>query len=459
MKRWQRPFTCLAVSVLVVGSALALFERRAARARASERPNVVLILADDLGWNDVGYHGSKIRTPILDGLARDGVRLSRHYVYPTCSPTRVALLTGRNPARFNVFAPLGSTSAVTPRDMRLPSTLQQLGYDTHIAGKWHIGETPEQRPLRYGFTTSYGYLRGQIDPYTHRYKLGDHVTWHRNDKFVEEDGHVTRLITEEAIRVIESAGERPFFLYIAHHAPHYPLNEPPAWIAPYDEVFDDVWRRHYAASVSHMDYVIGRVVAALDRTGQRLNTLIIFSSDNGAQQRWDAPRAEYNGRYAPHDTLGSNRPLRGWKGDLYEGGIRVPAFVNWPARLNGGRAIDAPVHVLDWAPTLIRLAGGEPDPAWRLEGRDLWRLLAGKDVHWEPRRFYWNGANQAWALRDGSWKLVVHASGDAELFDLSSDPLEQQNLIRRHPDRARQMRAWLEEEWARDGEAVASGGG
>ncbi len=170
------------------------------RSSAPSRPNIIFILADDLGWNDIGYHNPQIETPNLDCLAREGVRFNHHYVFPTCSPSRVALLTGRNPARFGVFAPLEATTNVRPQDMRLPFALLELGYTTHISGKWHIGETPEHRPRNYGFTTSYGSLRGQIDPYTHRYKTGNHVTWHRNDHFIEEDGHVTRLITDEAIR-------------------------------------------------------------------------------------------------------------------------------------------------------------------------------------------------------------------------------------------------------------------
>ncbi|MPY88697.1 MAG: sulfatase-like hydrolase/transferase [Luteitalea sp.] len=429
-------------------------ERRSASPQAAVRPNIVFILSDDQGWNDIGYNGSRIATPNLDRLAAEGVRLKQHYVSPTCSPTRVALLTGRNPARFNVFTPLGATTDVTPQDVHLPIALQALGYSTHISGKWHIGETPEHRPLRYGFTTSYGYLRGQIDPYTHRYKVGNHVTWHRNDEFVEEDGHVTRLITDEAIRIIESAEDQPFFLYIAHHAPHYPLNEAPVWIEPYDDVFDDVWRRHYAASITHMDHEIGRVVDALDRTQRRRNTLLVFSSDNGGQESWGAPPTEYNGRYASHATLGDNTPLRGWKGQLYEGGIRVPAFVNWPAVLDGGREVDLPVHILDWAPTLIGLAGGEVDPEWNLEGRDLWTLLSGRRTDWEPRRFYWNHADRIWAVRDGDWKLVAQASGDPELFNLSSDPDEKENLAQRHPERVRELRQRLEEEQARDGEAL-----
>src|SRR5690606_8349398 len=200
--------------------------------------------------------------------------------------------------------------------------------------------------------TSYGYLRGQIDPYTHRYKFGDHVTWHRNDAFVEEDGHVTDLITDEAIRIIESSGDKPFFLYVAHHTPHYPLNEPPKWIAPYEEVFEDVWRQHYAGAISHMDYQIGRIIEALERTGKRNETLIIFSSDNGGQRSWSAPQREYNGRYAPHTTMGNNEPLRGWKTDLYEGGIRVPALVNWPGVVPSGEVVEAPLHIVDWASTL-----------------------------------------------------------------------------------------------------------
>jgi arylsulfatase A-like enzyme len=454
VNRFRCGLRSLPARFLVSAASLIVLRGTAPVPAAQMRPNIVFILADDLGWNDIGYNGSRIRTPVLDALAKEGVKFNRNYVQPTCSPTRVALLTGRNPARFNVFAPLEARSDLVPRDVRLPAALQKLGYSTHISGKWHIGEDPDQRPMTYGFTTSYGYLRGQIDPYTHRYKRGDHVTWHRNDQFVEEEGHVTRLITDEAVRVIESAGERPFFLYIAHHAPHYPLNEPPAWIEPYEKVFNDVWRRHYAASISHMDDEVGRVVKALDRTGRRENTLIVFSSDNGAQESWAAPAAEYDGRYAPHRTLGRNTPLRGWKTQVYEGGIRVPAFVNWPARVAGGRTVHVPVHVVDWAPTLIGLAGGEVDPAWDLEGRDLWPLVTGRPTDWEPRQFYWNHANQMWAVRDGDWKLVAHASGEVELFDVSSDRVEKHNLAARYPQRVRQLREQMRIERARDGEAI-----
>lgn len=427
-----------ALSVCLLGRS-----QPAAAADDSPRPNMVFILADDLGWADIGYHDSGIRTPHLDRLAAEGVRLNRHYVYPTCSPTRVALLSGRFPSRFGVLGPLGSTTKMRGDDALLTRGLGELGYRTHISGKWHIGETPEHRPLGYGFDTSYGYLRGQIDPYTHRYKFGDHATWHRNDEFVEEEGHVTDLITAEAVRIIESAGEKPFFLYVAHHSPHYPLNEPPKWIAPYEETIDDVWRRHFAAAVTHLDDGVGRIVEALQRTGLRENTLIVFSSDNGGQQNWSAPETQYNGRYAAHTTLGNNRPLRGWKGDPYEGGIRVPAFVNWPGRIPAGRVFETPTHVVDWLPTLIRAAGGDPAQCGEAEGIDLWATLLGRSTDLPPRLMYWKTPSAS-ALRQGDWKLIQHrGAGRSELFNLEDDPLEKDDLAGKEPKRVGQLSVLL----------------
>jgi arylsulfatase A-like enzyme len=417
----------------------------ASSAEHARRPNIVFILADDLGWADIGYHGSQIRTPHLDRLAAEGLRLNRHYVYPTCSPTRVALLSGRFPSRFGVLGPLGSTTKMHGNDALLTHGLRKLGYRTHISGTWHIGETPEHRPLGYGFDTSYGYLRGQIDPYTHRYKFGDHVTWHRNDQFIEERGHVTDLISEEAIRIIESAGQEPFFLYVAHHSPHYPLNEPPKWIAPYEETIDDVWRRHFAAAVTHLDDGVGKIVEALERTGLRDETLIIFSSDNGGQRSWGAPETEYNGRYAAHTTLGDNQPLRGWKGELYEGGIRVPAFVNWPGHVPARRLLQSPTHVVDWLPTLISVAGGDPDQVAATEGIDLWPDVRGASSALADRTMYWKTPSAS-AVRRGDWKLIRHRRDSRnELFELSSDPLEKTDLAEREPRQVQELTAILDQ--------------
>lgn len=406
----------------------------------TSRPNVIFILADDLGWADIGYHGSEIKTPNLDRLAAAGARLNQHYVYPTCSPTRVALLSGRFPSRFGVFNPLGATTKMTGRDARLPQELKRLGYRTHLAGKWHIGETPEHRPRGYGFDTTYGYLRGQIDPYTHRYKTGDHVTWHRNDEFFEEEGHVTDLITNEAIRVVKESGDEPFFLYVAHHSPHYPLNEPPKWIVPYENTITDPARRHFAAAVSHLDDGIGRLIRALDESGKGTSTLVIFSSDNGGQENALETENVYNGRYAPLSHLGKNTPLRGWKTDLYEGGIRVPAFVRWPGVIQPGGVIETPVHICDWAPTLIGLAGGKIDPSWTPDGLDIAPLLKGNAKQMEPRALYWR-TNRGIAVREGSWKLIIDAKGEkAELFDLASDPNESEDLAAKQPEKVALLR-------------------
>jgi arylsulfatase A-like enzyme len=408
-----------------------------------ERPNIIFILSDDQGWADIGYQSPDVKTPNLDRLAAEGVRLNWHYAYPTCSPSRVALISGRFPSRYGVLGPLAATTLMPGSEAHLPQQLRDLGYSTHISGKWHIGEVPENRPLRYGFTTSYGYLRGQIDPYTHRYKYGNHVTWHRNDEFIHEDGHVTRLITDEAIRVVESAGNRPFFLYVAHHAPHYPHNESPEWIEPYEKTISDVWRRHNAAVITHMDFQIGRLVEALERTGKRQSTLIVFSSDNGGQRSWPAPPKEYNGRYAPHTTLGNNEPLRGWKTELYEGGIRVPAFANWPGVLPRGTVVETPLHIADWAPTFITLAGGKIQPEWKFDGANIWEVLTGRKPGVGERALYWRTPGGA-AVRHGTWKLIQRSGNPVELFDLSRDPYEKNNLASAQPDRVKALQAQLE---------------
>jgi arylsulfatase A-like enzyme len=424
---------CLAVST---GGPSALGANRTAR------PNVVVIVSDDQGWADIGYHGSDVLTQTLDGLAEAGVRLDQSYVYPTCSPTRAALLAGRNPSRFGIHTPIGGRSEqALPTDVvTLPKTLAELGYRTAISGKWHLGLRPEVGPLQYGFASSYGYLHGQVDPYTHLYKNGD-PTWHRNDKLIQEQGHATDLITDEAIRVIEAKNDLPFLLYVAYSVPHYPLDEPAEWLDLYDGKIEDPSRRLFAASLTHMDAAIGRIVEALDRTGKRKETILIFTSDNGGQKSW-SNRTQYAGRYAdkPHHVLGDNRPLRGWKGEPYEGGVRVAALVSWPGVLDA-RVIESPVHVMDWLPTLVTLAGGDVDPADQLEGVDIWPLLTGEVQH-AKRTFYWNTGSHS-ALRHGDWKFIQHESGRTELFDLAKDPYETHDLTATEAARTTELRQLL----------------
>jgi len=422
--------------------------REANEVAKDKRPNIIFIIADDLGWADVGYHGSEIMTPNIDRLANEGIQFEQHYVMPTCTPTRVGLISGQYPSRFGVTAP--AYGKIFEYDtVTLASALRERGYHTSISGKWHMGSPPEWVPLKYGFDTSYGYFHGQIDPYTHHYKTGVR-SWHRNDQFLDEQGHATDLITDEAVRIIESELHKPFFLYVAYSIPHYPLDEPIEWTSRYERQFEEPSKLWYAASVTHMDDGIGRIVDALERTGKREETLLVFVSDNGAQQSWHSDE-QYNGQYAdkPHKVLGDNSPLRGWKGQVYEGGIRVPALINWPGTLKKGN-ITAAVHIVDWMPTLCHLAGYVPDKNLNWDGLNIWPLIEGQPLKAEPRTLYWKTPNSS-ALRHGDWKLIV-AKGheEAELYNLAVDPYEKQNLDQQYPKRVANLKALLEEQRKRD---------
>ncbi|MDP3070326.1 MAG: sulfatase-like hydrolase/transferase [Opitutaceae bacterium] len=430
------------------------------------RPNIVFILADDLGWADVASHGGNAPTPHLDRLAREGLELGAHYVAPVCSPTRTAFMTGRFWSRFGVTTP--QNERALPWDtVTLPRALQSVGYDTCLTGKWHLGSRPDQGPQRFGFDHAYGSLAGGVTPYSHKYKQGPFTdTWHRNGTLFEETGHVTDLITAEAVRWIESRGVAPFFLYVPFTAVHLPVKEPADWLARVPAAITGEVARHYAASIMHLDDAVGRIVAALDKTGRRQNTLVVFTSDNGGST------AENNDRTYPSDDCpsgplpGNNRPWRGKKGDLYEGGTRVPTFVSWPGRVRPGR-VEAPVHIADWMPTLAGLAGYRPAQDLKWDGADLSALLT---AHTPPpvRTLY--GVAPSWraqAVWHGDWKLVVSqasaakakkqtasAAGTEELFNLAADPAETQNLAATQPEMLAQMRARLAAVAARDRDSV-----
>ena len=419
------------------------------------RPNVVMIVADDLGWNDVGYHGSEIRTPNLDALSAAGVKLDHYYVWPVCSPTRTALLTSRNPSRFDILSAIGGRSeqALPKGTITLADVLKGNGYATAITGKWHLGLRPEVGPRQYGFDYSYGYLHGQVEPYTHMYKIGD-PTWHENDTFRKEEGHATDLIATAAEVLIETPRQTPFFLYTAFSVPHTPLNEDAEWVKPYEAEgpgrIADKSRRIFAAAVTHMDAAIGGIIAAVDKSGQRQQTLIIFTSDNGGQENEPASD-NYGGHYPSFPVLGNNRPLRGWKGDVYEGGIRVAGFANWPGTL-APRTVEATACGLDWLPTIAALTGAPAKPEARWEGTNIWPLLTGAATTAPPRILYWKTPRE-FALREGDWKLIEprrKGSTTTQLFNLAADPLEKTDLAAQEPDRVARLRERLKQEQALD---------
>ncbi len=415
-------------------------------------PNILIFVSDDTGWNDVGYHNPEIKTPNIDRLARDGVELDNFYVSPVCSPTRAALLTGRPPSRFGILGPIAGRSeqALPQGTVTLAELLRRNGYQTAITGKWHLGLKPDLGPRQYGFDYSYGYFHGQLDPYTHLYKNGDR-TWHRNDQFVDEEGHATDLITSEAIRFITELRDRtrPFFLYLPYSVPHFPVQEEERWTNLYRDIQNEC-RRHYAAAMTHMDDGMGQILAAIEAEGLADDTLVIYFSDNGAQEKWGAGPDYYGGKFEPCDQLGDNRPLRGWKGELYEGGIHVPAAIYWRDHLQP-RKVREITAVQDLYPTIAHLIGSAMSSEWRIEGINIWKALKGGTL---PQRIlYWRTANQL-AVRKGNWKLIQHGEllepGEAELFDLASDPYEQNNLIQQFPKIADELRAELSTQAALD---------
>jgi len=439
------------------------------RNAAASPPNILLVLADDLGWGDVGFHGGINRTPVLDRLAKSGVELAQHYVCPQCSPTRLSLLTGRYSSRFGVNAatndptmPLGTPT--------LASTLKRCGYRTALTGKWHLGSDSEHGPNHYGFDHSYGNLTGACHPWDHTYRSGKlERTWHRNGVRLDEKGHTTDLIAGEAIRWLEAGDARPWFLYVPFTAVHLPVDAPRPWIDSYkDVVFDkdprrDESMRRYAGMLSQMDDAIGRIVAAVERRGQLESTLIIFFSDNGSFPPQNAGGgAEYGGNpplisYA----TGSNGPLRGEKSTTYEGGIRVPAFAYWKGRLSP-RTVAAPTTAVDWMPTLLAAAGCKPaeDPRW--DGRDVLGQLTGEVSRPAARTIYIRYEDGMNALRDGDWKLVTLGTSEwarglmpgddrsPQLFNIAQDPFEKNNLARAHPDILDRLSRKLADEAARD---------
>lgn len=413
---------------------------------AADKPNIIYILADDLGWTDVGWHGSEIKTPHLDKLADSGAKLEQFYVLPVCTPTRAALMTGRYPIRHGLQVSVVRPWARygLPLDERtLPQALKEAGYTTHISGKWHLGHfQPAYLPLQRGFDTQYGHYNGAIDFFTHERDGG--LDWHRNDRASREKGYATKLLGDEAVRVIEQAqAGRPFFLYLPFNAPHTPLQAPGEYVKRYAHLTDKK-RQVYAAMIECFDDQVGRVVDTLAARGLTDNTLILFSSDNGG-------------------LLGvggaSNGKLRAQKGTLYEGGTRVCALANWPGQIKSGTVIQEPLHIVDWFPTLVKLAGASLNQKQPLDGRDIWPVITeGKASPHEDILI--NAMPNSGAIRMGDWKLVLNGhitanelkkantanatASKVELFNLTDDPYEQTNLAESNPEKVNQLRARLD---------------
>ncbi|MEM1354588.1 MAG: sulfatase [Planctomycetota bacterium] len=420
---------------------------------AQDRPNIVLIMADDLGYGDLSCYGSeRIRTPHIDALAERGVRFTDYHSNgAVCSPTRAALMTGRYPQRTGVE---GVITAARHREVGLPlaeytmaEMLRDAGYATALFGKWHLGyDVANFGPLRQGFDTFEGFVSGNVD-YFNKIDQEGHKDWWIGDELEHIDGYVTDLINDRAAQWIgaqqQEDPDKPFFLYLAHGAPHYPMQ------GPGDEGFRGVGRRvrempedvagTYRAMIESMDTGIGRVVAALVEHGIAENTLVIFCSDNGQASRY----------------TGSAGPLRGQKGTVYEGGHRVPMVWYWPAVMTESKVSDSMVLGMDLMPTFATLAGVELPAEIVLDGKDL---VNTSDSQLRTRRAHWVHDNQH-AMREGPWKLVIRGENAPELYSLADDLGETTDLAGQQPERVARMVA-AHQQWltrTREGVVPVSG--
>ena len=400
-------------------------------AQTYERPNIVFIMADDLGYADVSCYGRRdYRTPNIDRLAAEGVRFTQAYANSAvCSATRTALITGRYQYRLPIGLeePLATMDrrnlGLPPKHPTLPSLLHKAGYETALIGKWHLGRLPDYGPLQSGYDRFWGFRGPSLDYFTHRdgpRGTGAEDLWD-DDHPVRQNGYLTDLLGDRAVETIRKAAavRKPFFLSLHFNAPHWP------WEGVEDEAeaqrlkslthFDGGSMKTYAGMVTRMDYQIGRVLDALSTGGIARNTIVVFTSDNGGE------------RFS--DTW----PFTGKKSELLEGGLRIPAIVRWPAGVPAGREAEQVAISMDWLPTLLAAVRTQPDPAYLPDGISLLPALMGSAAP-VARKLFWRYRFRAQrAMRYGSMKWL-EIDGNRFLFDLAADPLERANLKERQPE-------------------------
>jgi arylsulfatase A-like enzyme len=399
-------------------------------------PNIVFIMADDLGYADLSCTGSRhIKTPAIDSIASNGIHLRQGYAStPICSPTRTALLTGCYAQRFaiGVEEPLGPTAPKgtgVPHDQpTIASVLRAQGYRTALVGKWHLGDPPEHSPLRHGYDNFIGIVEGGADYFVHRMVMGSKangIGLAQGDNAIQRNGYLTDIFGDEAIREIEASSDKPLFLSLHFTAPHWP------WEGREDEVmarklgssfhYDGGNLAKYREMVEIMDQNVARVLAAIKKSGKADNTIIVFTSDNGGE------------RFS--DTW----PFVGHKGEVLEGGIRVPLLLRWPKRIAAGSKSEQVMASMDFLPTLLAMAGGDPAKVGKLDGLDLSAQLTLKAPVQSRELFFRMKANEQAAIRQGDMKYLKIA-GKEYLFDLSQDEHEQANLATANPEKVAAMR-------------------
>lgn len=434
------------------------------------KPNFVVFLTDDQGYGDLSCMGSDtVLTPNIDRLAAEGARFTQWYSNsPVCSPSRASLLTGRYPGNAGIRSILAghrTASGLPPQTTTVATALGKLGYQTAMAGKWHLGMKEESRPHNHGFDHWYGFLAGCVDYYSHIFYWGmnnpgpgvnpTHDLWEDGHEVWNNGEYLTEALTEKAIASIRDAveNEKPFFLYVPFNAPHYPMHAPPETMARFAHLPWD--RQVMAAMIAAVDDGIGRIMDTLLRLGVADNTCTLFTSDNGPSRE---SRNWLDGTQDPYYG-GTTGLLKGHKFSLYEGGIRVPGILHWPARIPGGQVLHMPCASMDFFPTALEAAGGETTP-YELDGRSLLPYVCGGAAP-ETRDIFWEMNGQT-AVRRGPWKLVLEGrlvegappEDAVHLSNLDDDPGERVNLATQHPALAEELktaalswRAGIETRW------------
>ena len=412
-------------------------------------PNILLINADDLGLGDLSCYGSEIPTPNIDSIGKQGILFSDFYVSaPVCTPSRFSQLTGLMPqrSRHRLTTPLMPTSerdavrGLEPGERTIAQVLHEAGYFTALIGKWHLGHGRRLfLPTNHGFDYFYGFTPGCIDYFTHRYR--SEPCFYRNEQLIEEQGYSTELFTREAVAFLEKNRDRPFYLNLAHNAPHYGkadapgaqanvLQAPEELVARFNSPDQD--RNIYSAMVVSMDDGVGRVLESLESLGLSENTLVIFTSDNGGDPDYGA----------------SNGSFRGEKGTLFEGGIRVPCLMRWPGVIPSEVSCRYPCSQLDFYETFSALIGA-PETSRKTEGMDILPIIKNPREVFSERTLFWVYGSMA-AIRQGNWKYlqIKDQKGDEKeqrfLFNLSEDPYEKNNLAEAESSRAESLKTRLD---------------
>lgn len=427
MSRW-----ILALSLVVLWGG----STRAAEKTDAKRPNIIVIVSDDMGYSDLGFQGGRdVATPNLDGLAKGGVRFSNAYVTcPVCSPTRAGILSGRYQQRFGHEFNPQVPARVEPHfglplsETLLPALLEKAGYQRGMVGKWHLGYREGYLPPDRGFQSWFGFPGGSHS-YVDANADGINPIM-RNRQRVDEKAYLTDAFGREASEYVRGHAGSPFFLYLTFNAVHTPLQATEKYLERVAKI-ENPKRKTYLAMLAAMDDAVGRVVEALREKGALDNTLIFFTNDNGGPGE-----GSWNGS--------DNKPLRGYKTQVWEGGVRVPLVMHWPARLPAGKVYDKPVVSLDIAATTLAAAGAKASEKNPLDGVDLVPFVTGKDDGVPHEAIYWRYGEQS-AIRSGNWKLVKMPNAEPQLYDLAADISESHDLAGAQPERVKA----LQETWGR----------